>query len=202
MKEYILVALGELLSKGIDENNIQEMLKKFSCQREVDLEDFLLHKAIAYEKANFGKTFLFIDKEKMDEGELCIMAYFTTAQSTLDISKLSSSQRRKVLGEYPGRDALSSIPAFLIGQLGRNDAYTSDDISGEQILNECYSSLSIASQIVGGKFIVLECREKMYSKFYQNKGFRRLYSELNENGLYTLLKKVNFTEYWSRYSDL
>ena len=201
MKEYVLIALGELLSKGIDENNILETFKKFSCQRESDLEDFLIHKAITYEKSNFGKTFLFIDKEKLDQGDFCIMAYFTTAQSTLDISTLNSTRRRKVLGEYPGRDTLSSIPAFLIGQLGRNDAYSSEELSGEQILNECYSTLSIASQIVGGKFIVLECREQMYPRFYQSKGFKKLYSELNQNGLYTLMKKINFTEYWNRFSN-
>lgn len=60
MKEYVVISLGEMLSNGFKEEKIEEVFKKFSCQRETDLEDFLIHKAIAYEKASYGKTFLFI----------------------------------------------------------------------------------------------------------------------------------------------
>ena len=199
MKEYVLISLGEMLSNGMKEDNIQEVFKKFSCQREADLENFLVRKAITYEKADFGKTYLFIDREKLENNEVEVMAYFTISQSTLDISHLSKKQRRKAIGEYPGRDSLSSIPTYLIGQLGRCDSYSNEDINGERILDECYSTISVAAQIVGGKFIILECREQMFSKFYEGKGFRKLYEDLNENGLYTLYKKVNFKEYQSRF---
>ena len=62
--------------------------------------------------------------------------------------------KRKMLGNYPGRDSVNSISAFLIGQL------------------------------VGGFVIVLECREHMYDKFYKNIGFKKFRNELNEDGLY------------------
>lgn len=89
----------------------------------------------------------------------------------------------------------------MIGQLGRCDIYSSEDLAGRQILKECYSIISSAARIIGGKFIVLECREQMFSKFYQKEGFSKLYKELNEEGLYTLIRKVDFSEYWNRWLD-
>ena len=115
------------------------------------------------------------------------MAYFTIAQKSIDISVLSKKKKRKVLGEYPGRDGLNSVPAYLIGQLGRCDKYDSNDLSGQQLLNECYHAISLATMIVGGNLLVLECREHMYDKFYCNQGYKKLYDELNEEGLYLSL---------------
>lgn len=201
MKAYTVIPLGVLLNDEFDISKIEQSFKKFSCQREVDLENFLMRKAIPYEKTNFGKTYLLIDLDELDQGNFSVMAYYTIAQKAVDISELSAKRKRKMLGDYPGRDSLKTIPAYLIGQLGRNDAYTSDDLSGEQILNECYNSISIAAQVVGGNLIILECREQMFEHVYESKGFHKLYDELNQENLYTLYKKVDFTEYWNRYNE-
>lgn len=199
MINYKVLPLGEML-KEYDEHLIDNTFKKFSCQREVDLENFLIQKAIPYEKTNFGKTYLFIDMDRLENGELVVAAYFTIAQKAVDISKLSKGKKRKMLGEYPGRDSLNSIPTYLIGQLGRCDDYNGDSLSGQQILNECYHAISIAASVVGGNLVVLECRECMYDKVYDNKGFKKLYNELNEEGLYTLYQKIDFSEYWNRFN--
>lgn len=188
--------MGEILDKGYDNEKIENAFKKFSCQREEDLENFLVHKAITYQKAEYGKTYLCIDEEKLLNGEFAVMAYFTIAQRAVDISEMSAAKRKKVLGAHPGRDSIKHVSAFLIGQLGRSDDYTNDDLSGEQILNECYHAISMAAKIVGGKLLILECREHMFSKFYEKQGFKKLYEKLNDENLYTLYKKVDFKEYW------
>lgn len=199
MKEYKVISLGDILGKEYEQQKIEDAFKKFSCQRENDLEDFLIHKAIPYEKTNYGKTYLLIDKECLDAGSFVVMAYFTIAQKSLGIESLSQKKKRKLLGEYPGRDKLKSVPAYLIGQLGRADGYTGENLSGQQILNECYHAISVAARVIGGNLVVLECKEHMYEKFYQKQEFKKLYNELNEEGLYTLYKKINFEEYWNRY---
>lgn len=102
-----------------------------------------------------------------------------------------------MLGAYPGRDKLKSVPAYLIGQLGRSDSYSPQQLSGNTILSECYHAISLASMIVGGNLIVLECREGMFSKVYEKLGFKKLYNSLNEENLDTLYKKVNFEDYWN-----
>lgn len=55
MINYKVIPLGEILSKEYDIQLIEQAFKEFSCQRETDLENFLIQKAIPYEKTNYGK---------------------------------------------------------------------------------------------------------------------------------------------------
>lgn len=198
MLEYNLISLGDLLSNDFDENKIVSVFEKFSCQFETELEDFLLNDSIKYEKAGFGKTFLFLDSERLKNEELSIMAYYTIGHSSVDISNIKGKSRRKMLGSYPGRDNLTNLATFMIAQLGRSDKYSSEDLSGATILSECYNSLSIAAKIIGGNIVSLECREHMYSKFYEKQGYRKLTDKLSEKKLYSLYRKVDFEEYWGK----
>lgn len=138
-----------------------------------------------------------LDENSLKNGEFVILAYFTLAQRSVDISALGTKRRRKVLGNYPGRDSIKSVPAFLIGQIGRDDHCTKEELSGQQILNECYHAISVAAMILGGNLLVLECREHMFEKFYEGQGFKKLYDTLNEEKLFTLYKKIDFSEYWN-----
>ena len=198
---YIVIPLGELLNAEYDQEKLEQSFQKFSCQRETDLEDFLKDKAILYENTNFGKTYLILDKEELDKGSFIVMAYFTIAQKSVDISAISNKQNRKMLGSYPGRDNLKSIPAYLLGQLGRSDSYSSQQLSGTDILNECYNAISMAARIVGGNLIILECRECMFSNFYEKHGFKKLYNDLSKDKLYTLYLKVDFKDFWNKSRD-
>lgn len=194
---YTVIPLGELLSKEYNQDKLNTAFRKFSCQREADLENFLQEKAILYENTNLGKTYLILDSEELKNKNFIIAGYFTIAQKSVDISEISTKKRRKMLGAYPGRDKLKSIPAYLIGQLGRCDSYSSLELPGNTILNECYNVISLASRIVGGNLVVLECREGMFLKVYEKLGFKKLYASLNEENLDTLYKKVDFEDYWN-----
>lgn len=195
---YKVIPLGEILNEEYNKDKLNKSFQKFSCQRETDLENFLQDKAILYEKTGFGKTFLILDSEELNNKNFVIAAYFTIAQKSIDISEIPNKKKRKMLGAYPGRDKLKSIPAYLIGQLGRCDSYSSDQLSGETILNECYNAISMAARIVGGSLIVLECKEYMFSNVYEKLGFKKLYDTLNEENLYTLYKKTDFNDYWNK----
>ena len=95
MVDYVVVPLGEIIYKGYDKEKIESAFKKFSCQREIDLENFLVHKAETYEKADVGKTYLCVDKKKLEEGEFVILAYFSLAQRTIDLGELSNKKKKK-----------------------------------------------------------------------------------------------------------
>lgn len=194
---YKVIPLGELLGKEYNQDKLNTAFKRFSCQREADLENFLREKAILYENTNLGKTYLILDSTELENKNFVIAGYFTIAQKSVDISEISAKKRRKMLGSYPGRDKLKSVPAYLIGQLGRCDSYSSLQLPGDTILNECYNVISLASMIVGGNLIVLECRDGMFSKVYERLGFKKLYDSLNDEKLDTLYKKVDFEDYWN-----
>ena len=194
---YTVIPLGELLSEEYDENILEQAFKKFSCQREPDLENFLMKKAILYGKSDFGKTYLILDTDELKHQNFVIMAYFTISYKGINISNLSNKQRRKMLGMYPGRDHIDTIGAYLIGQLGRSDSYTSEQLPGYIILSECYHAISIAAKAIGGRMLVLECREGMYEKFYQKHGFLKFHDQLSKDNLYTLYQKIDFRDYWN-----
>ena len=192
MENHIVLPLRDLLlNKQYSVEKIELAFSKFKCPQETDLEDFLVNKAINYEKDKIGKTYLFINESDLKSGIFTIDAYVTLATKSVDITQMSSKMKRKMLGNYPGRDSISSVTAFLIGQLGRAEYCDKSQISGEDLLNESYSIFKQSSILVGGNVIVLECREHMYNKFYERHGFRK---ELNSDNLFELFRKANFDE--------
>ncbi|WP_034445619.1 hypothetical protein [Butyrivibrio sp. AE2032] len=195
MRNHIVLSLGEILKSGeYNEEKILSSFSRFRCPQEHDLEDFLVKNAISYELRNIGKTYLFINKASLDDGEFVVDAYVTLATKAIDISEMSGKGRRKMLGNYPGRDELKTISAFLIGQLGRADYCDKKELTGEDLLNMCYSIFKQASSLIGGAVVVLECREHMYEKFYEKHGFKKIRDSLNSDNLYELYKKVNFDD--------
>ena len=127
MREYIIFSLGDLIKGGYTEKDLSPFFNDFTCEREKDLEIFLRNKAITYDNSNLGKTSLIIDKDSFDQGKLDVMAFFTIGQTSVDIGALSNNKKKKLLGSVPGRDKLLSYQAYLIGQLGRSDMYTTDE---------------------------------------------------------------------------
>ena len=71
MKDYIVVPLGEIINKEYNTSKIEDSFKKFSCHREEDLENFLVNKAITYEKSDIGKTYLCLDAAELKEKAIC-----------------------------------------------------------------------------------------------------------------------------------
>lgn len=190
MIDYKVISLRTLLDNlGENDTKLDNILKRFSCQNEKDLETFLHSKAIIYEKSNIGKTFLLVDEKELEDNNFKIIGFFTLGITSIDISNISSNRRRKMLDSIPGRDKLSSISAYLIGQLGRCDSYSKEKLPGEIILKEAYAAIDRAIEVIGGNLLILECREHMFSKFYEKYDFKKLYDEL-DNGLYTLYKKI------------
>lgn len=56
------------------------------------------------------------------------------------------------------RDA-KRIPAFLVGQIGKNSAIPDNQLSLGSILDEIYSVIHDAKALVGGRIIILECED-------------------------------------------
>lgn len=189
MIDYSVISLHELLKHElVDEAKLLECFKKFSCSQERDLENFLVHLAVSYEYIEFGKTFLIIDNNKLNNEEIEIAAFFTLGQVSVDISILSKKQKRKIIGSVPGRDGMASFSGYLIGQLGRCDKYTKDQLPGSIILDECHCRLEVAQTIVGGKLVLLECRPAL-QRFYEGQGFKKLTSHSDGN-LFTYYKRL------------
>jgi len=80
--------------------------------------------------------------------------------------------RKKLDGICKNSDRVN---AYLIGQLGKNDSINDNLINLELILEEAYTLIDKANQLVGGRVIILECEKvaKLVS-LYQSAGFNIL----------------------------
>jgi hypothetical protein len=81
-----------------------------------------------------------------------VAAYFTIAISTLHTEGISS-EVIKMLDGY--QDDTTSIPCFLIGQLGKSSEYQYKKI-GEYILEDAIEIIDNLHNAVGGRFILLD----------------------------------------------
>lgn len=81
-----------------------------------------------------------------------------------------SKNLRKKLGNISDSD--QNLVAFLVGQLGRDTSYSKGDLDGKKMLEDCYGLIGSARDIVGGRLILLECKNiDKLCIYYENEGF-------------------------------
>lgn len=187
MLDYIVVSVADLKEQFEDLSALKQAFNEFKCERENDLEVFLRDKCLTYEQAGNCRTFLILDEKQLEEhSKLSIVAFFSTAIAPLDISDLGRKVKKKLHGPVPLNKDLISV--FLIGQLGRNDDYSKELMPGELIINECFAAIERAKKIVGGRILLVECRQHLL-KFYKKHQFVDV--SKGKDNLYQLYKKIS-----------
>jgi hypothetical protein len=97
-----------------------------------------------------------------------------------------------MLGQFGGSRALErEIPAFLIGQLGRNANIDKTKISGNKILDYAIDTILEARKLVGGRVIILECQdENKLIEFYEKNKFVVLQKQSNGSKKENLIQMI------------
>jgi len=164
----LLIALEKFLEMASEEK-VSEVISVFKCKKDPDIENFIKDKAIIYERKAKSRTYLIFDEEAILAGEFRLLAYFAIAMQTLKIPEgTSPSQIRRLDGLYSrkGDGLITEIPAFLIGQLGKNYSYAGE-IAGDEIIDYALSVILRAQEIIGGRIVYIECQDKLELKeFY------------------------------------
>lgn len=166
-------------------------LSQFLCKEDSDITDFLVNKALEYEKRDRARTYIYFDQAYLEEmGELKVISYFSTALKTIKIpeSLNLSKNLKKKLGNLSDKD--NNIVVYLIGQLGRDSGYNASAISGKQMLEDCYALIESAREVMGGRIILLECKpHPRLCKFYESEGYIDITED--ENGLRQYIKFIS-----------
>ena len=130
------------------------------------------NKALAFDKRNVSRTYLFVDEAAFVKGRLIIRAFYTIAIKTL---KLDSNVSRRMVKDIDGfsKDA-DSVSAVLIGQLGK-DRSCGNALRGIDILADAIDLSYKVHTLVGSRIVFLECEpiDKLLA-FYDANGFVRL----------------------------
>ena len=112
-----------------------------------------------------SRTYLYIDISTKE-----VAAYFSIAIHFLDTDGIS-------------KDTIKIIPCYLIGQLGKSDAYTSMKF-GKYILSDAVAIIDRLNDAIGGRFIILDSvnQEKVIS-FYQENLFSTIELESHNESI-------------------
>lgn len=131
-------------------------------------------KAIEFSKQDYSRTYIVTSQYK---GKEVLVGYFAITNKVTSIKKvkLSETKRKKLLkfAIYNKESKNYNISLPLIGQLGKN--YNNEYnklISGDILLKLACNKVKEAQELMGGRFVFLECEDKPQLKeFYEENGF-------------------------------
>lgn len=205
----IVIGLNDLLSE-LAENDVQNLLNTFETHPNYrtgdqnDVEEFLHKKAIQFQRMSLASTYIIFSSYR---GNQIIVGFFSVTNKPLVISHkvfagLSKSLQKRLnnLGtRYPDGDGKINksdlvIPAYLLGQIGKNysqDAQSTKAISGINIVAMAEEKLKEAIDIINGKYVWLECQdEQKLISFYSRLGYSLVENHESTNGLRLMIKKL------------
>lgn len=197
---YKIISLNEMLTQ-LGEERVNQILSSFSSPLNKDVEDFLKHKAILFDKQSISRTHLVFTSYRK---KLVLVGYFTLASKnfTIPAKNISSSLRKRIrkFGSYDIDTKVYQISAPLIAQLSKNFTNQYNKlITGDELLKMACNLVSEIHMIAGGKIVYIECEDKAKLRdFYESNGFvifndRPLDDEAKENmGVEYLLQLLRY----------
>ena len=170
---YKVIKLKDIyISMG--EPKTKEILKSYKCEINKDVEYFIKEKAIEFAKQGIAETFIVTSEYKQKD---VIVGYFATTNKAINIKNLSLSKTKKKrilkFAQYDNVFKSYNIALPLIGQIGKNynNGYN-ELISGDVLLKLACDKIKTAQDVLGGRFVYLECEDKSELKeFYERNGF-------------------------------
>ena len=172
---FSLFSLSEIIQKSSSNRKVKRLLETFACAKNRDLQEFLYDKAITFEKNLRARTYLYVDNATQE-----VVAYFTIAISILHTDGISP-EIIELLDGY--KDDVTSIPCFLIGQLGKSDRFELRKI-GEFVLSDAIDIIDQSQESLGGRFILLDAvnRERLI-EFYKDNAFFPIESDKDSESI-------------------
>ena len=153
---YKVIKLKNIYN-SIGESETKKILKDFKCNLNPDVEYFIV-------------TSSYKSKD-------VIVGYFSTTNKAINIKNpiLSKTKRKRLLkfAQYDNVFKAYTIALPLIGQIGKNyyNGYNTL-ISGDTLLKLACDKIKDAQDVLGGRFVFLECEDKPQLKdFYESNGF-------------------------------
>lgn len=128
-----------------------------------------------------SRTYLVFDEEELETRkitELTIYGYISSALKLLTVPEETSNRVRKKLDGLSAKlhgEQIQDFPCYLIGQLARNSSVSKDALSGEQLLAVAENIILNAVESVGGRFIMIECKDSQnLINFYSKNCFTKI----------------------------
>lgn len=174
--DFLILNIREYLRQGENgEDMLGQVFSTFSCEKNTDVERFLVQQSIEFTNKNQSVTYIVITPEY---GQL--VGYFTITIKPITINADSFSNRiKKKIARVSEQDAVNgnySLSAYLIAQLGKNYKDGANKaITGEQLLGLAIEKVKELQYMAGGMVVFLETEdeEKLLHFYEVENGFKR-----------------------------
>ncbi len=200
------LSLEEMMNE-LEDEALKSILSSFSCIYDEDIQNFLHNRAIEFERLSKSRTYLVVSDEefrnpKVMFDEITIYGYISLAVKVFTVSETTSNRQRQQLDGFSAKEhgkQISNFPCYLIGQLARNSNVPKESISGVELLNFAYKTIGEAVKLVGGRNILVECRNnKKLIQFYLNNGFYQISQVPDDNQtMIQMIRRIEFGGYAS-----
>ncbi len=154
---------------------LETFYSDFSCDKNLDVENFLKKQSIEFTKKNQSVTYLVFTNDTFS-----LVGYFTLAIKSIVVSAkgLSNTMKRKIarVSKFDEEKGSYTLAAYLIAQLGKNySENTKDKITGKQLLQTAINKIKELQYRAGGMVIFLEAEEneKLMNFYETENGFKR-----------------------------
>lgn len=173
--DFLIINIREYLEQSEEgEDLLNQILSTFSCEKNCDVERFLLEQSINFTKKNQSVTYIVLSPE---DGQFIGYFTITIKPITVNASSFSNTIKRKIarVSEQDEDRGNYSLAAYLIAQLGKNYSNGADErITGEQLLLLALEKIKELQYMAGGMVVFLEAENKeKLLEFYENNGFKR-----------------------------
>ncbi len=178
----------------VGEEELISSLSTFSCEANIDIQNFLQFKAVDFAKKRISITYLVIDDESAE-----ILGYFTLAHKVLYVPAdgMSNTGKRRLarFGSFDKDTNSYLMSAFLLAQLGKNYALGKDQrISGSGLM-DCVDSIltKIQFQVGGGVVYLDSLNNEHLSHFYSEVcGYRKISERVSDTNDTRYLQYLKF----------
>ncbi len=149
----------------IDKASVEGALSSFSCERDIDVQNFLKDLAVQFERDQQAATFLLFNDKASKDGHLQLDGYFSLALKVFSFEgDISNRTKKRLSGKTDNQ-----VPAYLIGQLARNDLTPKG--TGAKLLELAIQYIKNAQAYIGGRLVYLDCKDELLP-YYTSKGFQ------------------------------
>ena len=166
--------------ENLEDTALRELLSSFYCTFDADIEQFLQHRAVEFERLSKARTYLVLDVADLETGHglPTIYGYVSLALKILTVPSTVSNRMRKELDGFNAKlhgQQIRDFPCYLIGQLSKNSMVRDNPVSGSDLLTVAFDIIACATEAVGGRYLLIECRnrEKLL-QFYRDHFFREI----------------------------
>lgn len=144
---------------------LSEVFSSFSPSiPNADVTDFIINKAVEFEKDRLTETFLAFDDNGIADGKFILQGFFSLSINLLCFRKDTSAQNMEHIRSVQHSISGTNFPTYLIGQLARS--VSSPKGFGKQLFLAAIGYIKVAQNCVGGSIVCIDCKDSLLPYYY------------------------------------